>query len=247
MGIRSRLGLGQGAPYALDAGKREYDLSNQLVRLVDVVYALVLVQGAVYYRRVFTEPGYFSHSSRFGPVVLALILVYYITIQSFVDYHLAAEDQPYRILSADKRNVDLFRFYFDLVIVGSYSLFLLKCHPLIHEPGADIHVALWTLPGIFALYWIWGELRKFTSETEENVRKRPYAPSLLLIMLVLFGVLAFAYGVEPGGSLRNSCALAAGLVLMLVFRVLNWPQNRHYGLAPGAENPPVVGAGEREV
>lgn len=209
---------------------REVELSRQLVRLVDVVYALVLVQGAIYYRHIFTIGNYFKHATRFGPVVLALTLTYFTTIQSFVDYHLASEDQRYRLLTKGKRGLDLIRFYLDLVIVGLYSFMLLKFHVLIGHPlmgssSADISAALWALPGIFLLYFIWGILRAITSDDEQE-----YAWWLLLIFLGLYAGLAAGYKWIPGGpsSLRNSSALGAALLLMIVYRVLNSTQNPHY-------------------
>jgi hypothetical protein len=218
------LGLWPGKAYPADGGKLERELSQQLVRLVDVVYALVLVQGAVYYRRVFTNTDYFDHSTRFAPVVLALAFTYFLTIQSFVDYHLAAEDQPYYVLTKPKRAVDLVRFYLDVAIVGSYSLILLKAHVLIKDSAADISDVFWAIVGVFVLYIIWGELRRVTSIE----KGRPYRPWLLLLTLGLYLALAIVYTQEPGGSLRNSASLAAALGVMLVYRGLNWPQNRHY-------------------
>jgi hypothetical protein len=226
--LRKVLGIVPGETYPADGGVLETELSRQLVRLVDVVYALVLVQGAIFYRRVFTEEGYFEHSTRFFPVALALLLIYYITIQSFVDYHLAAEDERYKILTEKDRALDLSRFYLDLIIVGSYSFILLRSHPLIDNSAADISLVFWALPGVFFLYYIWGELRSLTSNKATSVTRRPYRPILLVIMFGLYLLLAIAYTQAPGGSLRNSSALAAALFLMLAYRGLNSSQNRHY-------------------
>src|SRR4051812_38420856 len=105
-----------GASYEREeAQPRQLELSRQLTGLVDVLYALVLVEGAVAYRSLFSR-GHEFLSWDSMPVLLALVFIYFTTIQSFTDYHLASEDQPYRFLSKARRRTDLWRFYLDVVI-----------------------------------------------------------------------------------------------------------------------------------
>jgi hypothetical protein len=204
--------------------ERQIDISRQLNSLVDVIYGLVIVEGAVAYSSLFTRVGEFENASRWMPVVLALILTYFTTIQSFVDYHLASETQPYRLRSSEKRGLDLWRFYLDIVIVGSYSFVLLKCHVLLEDPASEIPFAFAALPAIFLLYIVWGWLRRSTSDNGN-----PYSEILLWCCVAAYGVVAFAYlqvidlvGASP---LTNSIFLAIALAVMVVYRCINWGQN----------------------
>jgi hypothetical protein len=200
---------------------RQRDLSRQLIVLVDVLYALVLVGGAEAYRSLFTMGGEFQDVSRFLPVVLALILIYFTTIHSFIDYHLASEDQPYQFLDRLRRRIDLGRFYLDILIVGLYSFALLKSHVLLDSPGADLTPVLFTFPGIFLLFIIWGALRAQTAEG-----KQPYSPRLLYLIWAIYFLLAVAYACTSNGWIGNAEFLGAAILIMLFYRWMNWRQNR---------------------
>jgi hypothetical protein len=202
--------------------RRQRDLSRQMTVLIDVLYALVLVQGAEAYRSLFTRTDEFEHISSFLPVVLALALIYFTAIQSFIDYHFASEEQPYQFLHKTKRRNDLWRFYLDVLIVGLYSFILLKCHVLLDSPGGDLALAFLTFPAIFLLYIAWGWLRK----TAVSGAKQAYSPWLLLLFFGLYGLLFVAYICTSNGWVGNSEFLFAGLLMMVVYRLLNWRQKR---------------------
>jgi hypothetical protein len=201
---------------------RQRDISRQLIVLVDVLYALVLVGGAEAYRSLFTRPDEFTDLSRCLPVVLALVLIYFTTIHSFIDYHLAAEDQPYRFLDKSKRLTDLMRFYFDVVIVGLYSFLLLKSHVLLMNSSADLIFVFWALPLIFLLFLYWGHLRRKTAA----IVNQSYGVALLWLCTFLYGALALAYTLTSNGWIGNSEFLLAALLIMAFYRWANWGQNR---------------------
>ncbi|HEX7278742.1 MAG TPA: hypothetical protein VF255_03860 [Solirubrobacterales bacterium] len=206
-----------------DCGRRQRDLSRQLTVLVDVLYALVLVAGAEAYSSLFTS-GMLDEPSRSLPVVLALVFVYFTAIHSFIDYHLASEDQPYQFLDKSKRGRDLVRFYLDIVIVGAYSFLLLECHGLLSDPAADIFPMLAALPGIFALFLYWGRLRRKSGSNPKA--KGSYKIALLWLCLLSYGVLAGIYKLIADGWVGNSIFLLLALAIMLLYRWINWDQNR---------------------
>lgn len=202
--------------------RRQRELSTRLIGLVDVLYALVLVQGAVAYRSLFLNRHEFLEPDRFIPVVLALALVFFTAIHSFIDYHFAAEDQPYQFLDRGKRRWDLLRFYLDILIVGFYSFILLKAHVLVYSPAGDLVFVFFAFPVLFSLYILWGALRSMTAPGE----KQRYDPRLLFLFLLAYGLLAIAYLATSNGWLGNSEFLAVGLGLMGCYRWVNWRQNR---------------------
>lgn len=202
--------------------QRQVELSRQMTRLVDVVYALVLVQGAVYYRSLFTMEGEFLHPSKALPVVLALILIYFTAIQSFMDYHLASEDQPYQMLDKARRKNDLRRFYLDIVIVGLYSFLLLKCHVLLTAPAEDIWPVFAALVAVFLFYGCWGKLRQATLPPGGQ----KYGGWLIFACLSLYVGLLIIYTLVPQGWIANAACLFGALVVMGFYRWHNWAQNR---------------------
>lgn len=204
--------------------QRELELSRQFTRLVDVIYALVLVQGAINFRAVFTLPGEFRHPHTVLPVLLSLILVYATAIQSFVDYHIASENQPYQFLTKKKRTVDLVRLYVDIAIVASFSFILLKSHVLIFTPSASITPILVALPIVFVLFVIWGVLREFTAALP--VPSHNPNPWLLVAFFCFYSVLAEVYILGGNSSWsRNTIFLTIAIGLMVAYRALNWQQN----------------------
>jgi hypothetical protein len=228
MGLRKLLGIYEHGeaprPSELTAayGSRQLEMSRRMGDLVDVVYALVLVEGARAYHEVFTIPGEFSDPSRWLPVGTALALIYFTAVQSFVDFHLGAEDQPFQLLRRTGRGRDLLRFYIDIVAVGLYSFLLLKCHVLIASPDANIVWAFAAFPVIFALYIIWGELRKCTSRSSAQ----SYSVDLLLVVLYAYLALIGLYLLLPRTWGTNAACLGIAMALMLSYRWLNWSQNR---------------------
>jgi len=202
--------------------QRQLELSRQMTRLIDVLYALVLVQGAVYYRALFTlsDRFSFSHLGRWVPVLLALALIYFTAIQSFIDYHFASEDQPYQLLDRRYRATDLIRFYCDVLIVGVYSFVLLKCHVLLAAPDSDLLPVMLAFVLIFLLYLVWGRLRRKSSGQNDQ----PFSPALLWLAAGAYVAIAILYAMVPSGWGANSFALGLALAVMLVYRVLNWKQ-----------------------
>jgi hypothetical protein len=225
--------------------QRQRELSRQMTRLIDVLYALVMVQGALKYSSLFTAEIDPLSLERQGPVVVALLLIYFIAIQSFIDYHLASEVQPYKLLNKTRRKKDLARFYLDVVIVGLYSFFLLRCHVLLTDPAADLTAVFAGLVGMFVLYLIWGELRWSTkpegakpepgAETVEA--RRPFRRRLLILFLVTYVALAVAYAELAEGWEANLIFLLIAALLMLMYRGMNWTQNWTCVEAPADKEP----------
>lgn len=203
-----------------ECSRRQADLSHRVTTFIDVLYGLVVVISAESYHQLVTDDKYL-HIKRGLPVVLALVFVYFTTIQSFVDFHLSEEDRPYRLLNVNKRGVDLRRFYLDVVIVGFYSFLIFRCHVLLNAPAGDLTAVFVTVPVIFALYILWGWLRDGT------IFGSAYSPWLLLSAMGLYVVLAMGYDLLFGsGWVKNAAFLATALVVMLAYRWLNWAQNR---------------------
>jgi hypothetical protein len=207
---------------ALD--EAELRASQQLVGIIDVLLGLTLVEGALGFRSMFTEG-----SSANVPAVVAMVLVYYTAVRSFVDWHLAMETYRYRVLTEDRRGSELRRVFLDFMIMASYSFLILRTHVLIGKPGSDLTAVAITYPAVYLAYLVWGELVKKAYPImwcPGQFRRR-----LLVVTFLVSGVLLVAYqaGYQQGwlGTDQkdfNTVFLSGELVLMLWFRHKNWSQ-----------------------
>jgi hypothetical protein len=200
--------------------------SAHLLRMIDFFFALVLGQGVLRFADVLKEP--------WGPesnlqVVLALVLVYYTVIRSFVAWHIAMERRRYRIEANDPdtaKTTELWRVYIDLFIVVTYAFLLLQAERLAGEGNADSDIKLlfFGLALLFVLYWAWGYLRRVAWGPDQ------FSFRWLLIFGTLYLLLALVYttddplrlGVTRGDA--NLISLALALVLMVAYRYVNFSQ-----------------------
>ncbi len=216
--------------------REEKDISGQLVRLIDVLFALVIVQGALFYRPLFA-----AHGQRNAPTIIALALIMYTVVRSFVDWHILMESAPYQIVTSYRpsfsrrwsrrmqvRTLELWRLYADFLIVAAYSVLLLRAHVLLSDPAAALRFFFWTFPAIFCLYLMWGELLRHASRGRQQFRE-----GLLLIVLGVSVVLAIAYHVTANehtfsgyGTARNVVGLLIEAGIMVVYRHFNWKQQK---------------------
>jgi len=211
------------------------DISDQLVRLIDILFGLVIVEGALFYRPILA-----AHDSRNVAAILALVLIMYTVVRSFVDWHVLMEQSPYRIITSSKadaksgsprslqvRTLDLWRLYVDFIIVATYSVMLLRGHVLVGDSAAGLRFFFWTFPAIFVLYLIWGEFLRRSTAAQQ------FSEWLLLIVLALSLTLAVLYNVAYDlkwltghGTWRNAIALGVALLVTMGYRYFNWKQQK---------------------
>jgi hypothetical protein len=217
-----------------NTSREEKDVSDRLLDLIDILYGLVIVEGALFYRPILA-----AHGHRNAPVVIALALIMYTVIRSFVDWHVLMESMPYQIMTEESRKVrwmcepvkvrtlELWRLYMDFLIVATYSVMLLRAHVLLSDPAAGLRFLMWSFPALFLLYLVWGELfRRAAGGQQFNER-------LLLIVFGASTALAITYTVildtealAGHGTTRNVVALLAEALLMASYRFWNWKQQR---------------------
>jgi hypothetical protein len=139
-------------------------VSDQLVRLVHIVFGVVVGQSLVLYRDVIVSP---FHEGRWV-AALALLSIYMMIVWSWIDWNITAELRPYDFRPAapdstlGRRALEHFerwRLYADIAIVGTYAYTLFQVKPLDGHPGADIRYLLLGYAIVFVLYLASGELR----------------------------------------------------------------------------------------
>ena len=186
--------------------------------MIDIFFALVVGQGVLVFQRAIAQP--FSASLQ---VWLALVLIYYTVIRSFVAWHSAIETGWYR-MSSDRRTTELWRLYLDVLIVALYAYMFLAAKPLIQEKGSEVGGFFWAFPILFVLYWLWGCFRRIAWGEDG------FDLWVLLLFAVLYSALAALYAFLPAGTLGigdgagNALALAVALALMVIYRYINFWQ-----------------------
>lgn len=197
-------------------------ISDQLVRLVQIVFALVLAQSLFLFRPVVTNPFAPAHQTAF----LALLTVFISTVLSWNDWHVTMEYHPYDTM----RKVDFARLWADLLVVVSYAYLLFTIEPFMSHPDADIGRHLLGYPLVFLFYLASGA-----------ARRHAYGPaaSRMPPIVIFFGVfvgLAAVYELElyryapqlrNNPSLRNTYTIIVALGAMLSYRVFRiWYRKR---------------------
>lgn len=142
--------------------QRTKNISDQLVRLVQVFFGVVAGQGLVLYRDVVTSPLRHEHIV----ATLALFSIYVMIVWSWIDWNSSMEDHPYDFRTRAQNRVgrwqtraERWRFYCDIAIVVFYSYMLFQVWPVRAMPDGDMRYLLLGYPLVYALYFVSGELR----------------------------------------------------------------------------------------
>jgi hypothetical protein len=192
--------------------------SSHLIRMIDFFFALVLGQGLIRFAEVIKSP--FTANL---PVWIALVLIYYTVVRSFVAWHAAIETRRYK-MSSEVRTTELWRVYIDVLIVAVYAYMMFSAEPLIEYRGADIGGLLWAFPILFALYGIWGSLRRAAWGRDG------FKLWVLALFCFLYLMIAMGYTMIPSNTwsvddeTANVMVLTISLVAMGLYRYINFSQ-----------------------
>jgi len=192
---------------ALASLERERRISDQLVRLVQIVFGLVVAQSLFLYREVITDPFSPAHRS----ALVALLAVFLTTVLSWIDWHITMELHPYD----RRRPIEWGRLTADLLIVVLYAYLLFTVEAFVASPGASVQAYLLGFPIVFALYLLSGVARKATY----GVAASRFIPILVFLCFFLLLWLVYAAASSPSSPDRNLAFLGLVLVGMVGYRV----------------------------
>jgi hypothetical protein len=97
-------------------------VSDQLVRLVQVIFAFVLAQSIGRYDKIILRPLVVGHQLQF----FGLLSVYVTAVLSWIDWHVTMVIRPYDFNPrTGRRFVEQCRLFSDLFIVSIYAYMLL--------------------------------------------------------------------------------------------------------------------------
>lgn len=176
--------------------ERDRRISDHLVRLVQIIFALVLAQSLFYYKDVIVDP----LSTRNRIATVALVSVFLMTVLSWIDWHVTMELHPY-----DRRAlVEWVRLAADLMVVVLYAYLLFAIEPLRSTPAGDISGFLLGFPIVFALYLASGLARKARYGVAAS-RSFP-----IVLFLFFFCALWLSYRFIPAWHTRSGNLVFAG-------------------------------------
>jgi 5'(3')-deoxyribonucleotidase len=142
-------------------------ISDNLVRLVQVVFGLVIAQSLLLYRAVIVAPG-----SPHYLAAVALLVIYTTTVMSWIDWHNTMEFNPYNLNPRHPYKLqEQLRLGLDLVIVSIYAYALFTIAIFEDNPRNSIARFLFAFPLIFLAYVVSGLLRRIShGRHASNVR-----------------------------------------------------------------------------
>jgi 5'(3')-deoxyribonucleotidase len=194
-------------------------ISDNLVRLVQVVFGLVVAQSLLLYRSVIVAPG-----SPHYLAAVALLVIYATTVLSWIDWHRTMEFNPYNLNPRHPYKIqEQFRLGVDLVIVSIYAYALFTIAIFETDPRNSVARFLLAFPLIFLAYVVSGLLRRLThGKHASNLRPILEFGLAFSLVWVLYVVLAVGHFSADDHAYRqwvNLGTLVAVLGLMLLYRL----------------------------
>lgn len=137
---------------------RDQRISDNLVRLVQVIFGLVIAQSLLLYRTVIVTPGAPHYLA-----AAALVVVYTTTVFSWLDWHITMEFNPYNLNPSHPFKVhEQWRLAVDLFIVTVYAYTLFTIASFEDDPRYSLSRFLFAFPLFFLAYLVSGALRRIT-------------------------------------------------------------------------------------
>lgn len=199
-------------------------LSDQLIRVVQLVFAVVIAQSFLLYKDIVINPFTRGHYI----AALALLGLYLTTIWSWMGWHAAMSYSPYLYRKDDDSTnwTEHLRVFSDLAIVVLYAHMLFRIEPFTKDPSADVRLLLIGYPFIFLLYLISGQLRIVTHGPEASRHVPLFGGFAAFSLLVAIYYLAQHYLLGSSSSRTpriwlNGVTLALVIVLMIAYRLFN--------------------------
>jgi hypothetical protein len=203
-------------------------LSDQLVRAVQLVFAVVIAQSLTLYREILIDPVSEGHNI----AALALFALYLTAIWSWIGWHAAMSRSPYIYRNDDGTTnwSEQLRVFADVAVVFVYAYVLFRIESFKTDPSANIGLMLIGYPAIFLLYLASGRLRVLRYGRSAS-RGIPLTVGLLMFLLLA----SVYYVVRPcvpssttANIWLNGVALCFVIVAMMLYRLLNeWVRIRY--------------------
>jgi hypothetical protein len=186
------------------------ELSDKIVRLIQVLFGVILAQGTLRNSDLITSP--FATANIVATIGFASL--YFTTVRSWIDWHLTMTKYPYDVrLGSPHRSTEMLRIWADLGFVIAYAYLLFTVEPLIGDPHADLLPHLQGYAVLFSLYLASGLLRRrHYGNAAGQVKAISIFGSLYLLLVAAYWTVTRETGV--GDSLATGWLNAASLLMI---------------------------------
>ena len=206
---------------------RDRRISDQLVRLVQIVFGLVLAQGLLLHRDVIQHP---LTGNNWLPT-MALLGVLVTTAMSWVDWHVTMELRPYNFNRGNRHHTtEKLRLTLDLIVVVFYAYLLFTVEQLKAIPTGSIANYLLGFPLVFAAYLLSGLARQLShGRIASNIRPILLFGALYYLLYLVYDLVYFLPSLSSRLSRLwlNGGFVAAGFGLMVCYRIVRSYIVRH--------------------
>lgn len=190
-------------------------LSEQLVRLPEVVFALVIAQSLINYRDIIVTPFPPGDWSENAVALLALLTIGVTVVMSWYDWHVTMELRPYDMGCGWP---ELLRVIADMAVVVVYAYVLFTVDISVGDPVSSIWQFLLGYPIVYGLYLVSGRARQVTfGPMASNLRPILVFALILLAVLVIYLRLYERFTASSG--LLNILTLTSVLLFVVSYRL----------------------------
>ncbi len=195
--------MGNSAPAA--------ELSDKIVRLIQVLFGVILAQGILRNSELITSP--FATANLVATI--GFVSLYFTTVRSWIDWHLTMTKYPYDVrLGSPHRSTEMFRIWADLGFVITYAYLLFTVESLIRNPTADLLPHLQGYAVLFSLYLTSGLLRRrHYGNSAGQVRAISIFGSVYLLLVATYWAVSRESGLFDG----SQAGWLNGAALVLIF------------------------------
>jgi 5'(3')-deoxyribonucleotidase len=192
---------------------RDRRISEQLVRLVQLVFGVVLAQSFNVFQDVLVHPLGSGH----WLAAVALLTVYTTSVLSWIDWHTTMVLRPYNFNTHNRyRLIEQLRLFADLLVVIFYAYLLFTIRPFLSAPGADIGRHLLGYPLVFMGYAASG-LARIRAHGRLASAQAPIWGFLALYVGLNVGYASLAHTADR--RTLNAGAIAVAFALMVSYRI----------------------------
>ena len=213
------------------------ELSDKIVRLIQVLFGVILAQGILRNSDLVTSP--FAAANIVATI--GFVSLYFTTVRSWIDWHLTMTKYPYDIrLGSPHRSTEMFRIWADVLFVVTYAYLLFTVEPLIGNPNADLLPHLQGYAVLFTLYLTSGLLRRrHYGNAAGQVRAISIFGSLYVLLVAAYWGVTRQAGM---GDTAFEMGVLNGFALVMIFTVTYAYRSYRHRLRAQGKDPEVAAA-----
>ncbi|MEO1063240.1 MAG: hypothetical protein AAFZ07_17640 [Actinomycetota bacterium] len=191
------------------SGVEDDELSDLLVRLVQVLLAFVLGQALIQNQEILIDPQ--ERSNWVALFALATLVVY--AAESWIDWHVDVSRHPFRVSGSNmRRRFGLLRLWADLAHVGAVAYLGLTVDHLVGDPNASMTRHLCGYVAAYALFLLALVAKDVTHGRHRDMRT-PAIISLAVVTAITVG-----YALTFAGQTDRE---VANVVVLLLVNAVN--------------------------